>query len=126
MPGALAMTKGTTIPIESLEIQHLLADVTMPSLRHPYHTVEALHCTHSPHYLSQNLLYTLIGQLPLGTQTLTDHLFHHHHLGKLGTLLAARMCQSLTPVSQARAGLPPQLVSVAPVPSRDGATSVDH
>src|SRR5437899_11825403 len=102
------MAKGTTMPIESLEIQHLLADVTMPSLMHPHHTVEALHCTTGPHHASQNLRYTLIGQLPLGTQTLTDHLLHHHHLGETGTLLAARVCHRLTPVPQARAGLTQQ------------------
>jgi len=101
-PCALAMAKGTAIPIEALEIQHLLADVTMPSLMHPHDTVEALHRTTGPHHPSQNLIDTLIDRLPLGTQTLTHHLFHHHQLRQAGTLVVVRGLHGIPQEPQAR------------------------
>src|SRR5438128_1245719 len=98
------MAKGTTIPIQPFEVQHVLTDVTVPCLVHPHHTIDTLDRTTGPHDLAQHLIHLCIGRLPLRTQTLTHHLLHHDHLRETHTLGAVRVCQGCTPVPQADAG----------------------
>jgi hypothetical protein len=54
--------------------------MTMAALMHPHHTVDAFHRTTGPHRVSQELIHTPIGTLPLRTQSLTQHLFDHDQL----------------------------------------------
>ena len=54
--------------------------MTMAALMHPYHTVDAFYRTTGPHRVSQELIHTPIGTLPLRTQSLTQHLLDHDQL----------------------------------------------
>src|SRR5262245_32539612 len=84
------LTKGTTIPIQPLEIEHVLTDVPMPRLMHAQHTVQALHRTTGPYHPSYDLLHPFVSLVPLGRQTLTYHLFDHHQLREVGALWPMR------------------------------------
>jgi len=48
LPFALALTKDTAIPVQTLEIEEALAHMTMATLMHPHHTVDAFDCTTGP------------------------------------------------------------------------------
>src|SRR5215510_8395404 len=54
--------------------------MTMTALMHPHHTVDAFNRTTGPHRVSQELVHTPIGTLPLRTQALTQHLLNHDQL----------------------------------------------
>src|SRR5262245_35451463 len=45
-----------------------LAHMTLAALMHPHHTVDAFHRTTGPYCVSQELIHTPIGTLPLRTQ----------------------------------------------------------
>ena len=77
LPFALALAKDPAIPVQALEIEEPLADMAMAPLMHPHHTVDAFYCTTGPHGVSQEFIHTLIGTLPLRTQSLTEHLLDH-------------------------------------------------
>jgi hypothetical protein len=80
LPFALAFTKDAAIPVQALEIEELLAHMTMAALMPPHYTVDPFYCTTGPHRVSQELIPTFIGTRPLRTQALTPHLFDHDQL----------------------------------------------
>ncbi len=54
--------------------------MTMATLMHPHHTVDAFSRTTGPHCVSQERIHTPIGTLPLRTPSLTEHLLDHDQL----------------------------------------------
>ena len=80
LPFALTLAKDMTIPVQALEIEEALAHMTMATLMHPHHTVDAFDRTPGPHRVSQELVHTPLGTLPLRTQALTQPLLHHAQL----------------------------------------------
>jgi hypothetical protein len=54
--------------------------MTMATLMHPYHPVDAFDRTTGPHRVSQACIHTPLGTLPLRTQALTQHLLDHNQL----------------------------------------------
>ena len=68
----------------------------MSRLVHPQDTVQSLHRATGSHHSSQNLIHPRIGHPPLGTQTLTHDLLHHHQLRQADVLAARRLRHRLT------------------------------
>jgi hypothetical protein len=99
------MAKGATMPIESFQVQHALADMTMPRLVHPHHTIDTLNGTTGPHHLTQYLVHTRIGRLPLRPQTLTHDLIEDRQLGEAGAVVVGRVLHGLLEEPQADKGL---------------------
>ena len=91
LPFALALAKVMTIPVQTLEIEEPLAHMTMATLMHPHHTVDAFDRTTGPHRVSQDLVHTPLGTLPLRTQSLTEHLLDHDQWTETHTSVTLRL-----------------------------------
>ena len=102
LPFALALATDAAIPVQALEIEETLAHMTMATLMHPHHTIDAFHCTTGPHYVSQELIHTPLGTLPLWTQVLTQHLFDHAQWTETHAGVTLRLSYLVVHVPQAR------------------------
>jgi hypothetical protein len=102
LPFALALAKDTTIPVQALEIEEPLAHMTMAPLMHPHHTVDAFDRTTGPHRVSQELVHTPLGTLPLRTQALTQYLLDHDQLMETNAGVTLRLLHLVVDVPQAR------------------------
>ena len=102
LPFALTLAKDMTIPVQALEIEQPLAHVTMAALMHPHHTVDAFYRTPGPHRVSQELVHTPIGTLPLRTQALTQYLLDHDQWMETNAGVTLRLLHLVVDVPQAR------------------------
>src|SRR6476659_11137742 len=75
------------MPIQALEIQHLLTHVTLPPLRHPHHTIDAFDCTTGSHRLTQQFIHLDITRFPIGAKSTTKHAGHRHQLTPMNTVV---------------------------------------
>ena len=102
LPFALALAKDAAMPVQALEIEETLAHMTMATLMHPHHTVDAFDRTTGPHRVSQDLVHTPIGTLPLRTQALTQHLLDHDQLMETNAGVTLCLLHLVVDVPQAR------------------------
>src|SRR5205823_9138084 len=104
------MAKGATIPIQSLQVQHALTDMSMPLLVHPHHTIETLDCTTGSYNPPQPLMHLCVGRLPLWPQTLTHGLLQCREWRETDAFFTVGVHHRLPQRPQADAGLTPQRV----------------
>ena len=90
------------MPIQALEVKPLLAHMTMPTLMHPYHTLDPFDRTTGPNRVPEPLIHLPLGVVPLGAKPITKHLFHRDQGTQPTDLFILRLLEPPTETPQPR------------------------
>src|SRR5438105_125442 len=101
------MAQGATMPIQSLQVQQALTDMSMPLLVHPHHTLETRDGTPGSYNPPQPRMHLCVGRRPLWPQTLTHGLLQGRALRETDAFFTVGVPQRLPQRPQADAGRTP-------------------